>query len=155
MTMAYEPADLVEDGVGRRKPEPGTYRFSVVNAVEKTYNSGNQGVDLELAVDIDGTDIKVYTRMVYTPKALWRVKQCLTSLSMPFSPPPAVMDLIAKVGVAEFVTGEKGYLEVDKFLEARAGELAFAEPPPPAQAARSYPPSPAGRQVQYDDKVPF
>ena len=116
--MNYNEEDLVEGG-GRAVP--GVYAFTVGNAEDTVFKSGNPGITVVLqTAAFEDRDIKVTTRMVTTKAGLWKVKEFLDSIGVAFYPPPATESLIGKTGHAEYVLDEKGYLEAKKFLPADA-----------------------------------
>jgi hypothetical protein len=122
MTMAlnYNPAQKVENE-GSGKAQPGRYTFRVDDVQEKMFRSGNEGLSATLLVAVNGArDLKVFSNFVYTPKALWKLKEFFDAIGVDFEHPPEPWDLVGKTGVAEFVVGEKGYLEVDTFLPGSA-----------------------------------
>ncbi len=59
-------------------------------------------------------DIKVFVNLVNVKGALWKTKEFLDSIDLPFSPPPPNERLLGRSGKAEFVLNEKGYLEVSQ-----------------------------------------
>jgi hypothetical protein len=132
--MNYDPTTLVEND--RTKAAPGTYDFYVEQAEDTTFKSDNEGITLTLQVAaLPERDIKVFDRLVFVPKALWKVSQLLASLNggFDFNSPPETNRLIGKSGKAKFVAGEKGYLEVEEYLpqsanngpDSRLGEAPF------------------------------
>jgi hypothetical protein len=116
MPLEYNPKDKSEE-TGRRERKPGRYKFKVDDITEKTFNSGNKGLNVKLLVDDGGsTDATCYCNFVYTDKALWRLEEFLDAVGLSFDPPPEIWEIDKKEGVAEFAINEKGYYEAKKFL---------------------------------------
>lgn len=138
--MKYNPNDM-EEGGGRATA--GTYEFKIDDAVETTFRSGNDGAKVTLMVGAFATkDVKVFENFVYLPQALWRLKSLMEAVGLDFAANPDVEELINLTGKAKFRVGEKGYLEVEEFLPAKANNLKAKAPkgeysygPPPMQEA--------------------
>lgn len=143
MTMTYNPDEATESV---ERAVAGTYDFTVDQLEELTFRSGNPGAKAVLRVQaFNDRDVKVYASFVYVPKALWKLRQFFECVGMDFKRPPPVEAFAGLKGRAEFITGEKGYLEVDNFLPAFPAKA-------PAVAPMGYqtPVTPPA-----DDDVPF
>jgi hypothetical protein len=120
----YNPNDKDPNSGAGGKAEPGKYPFRVESALEVTFKSGSEGLEVELAVcAFPGSPrtIKVFERFVFVPKALWKLEQFMNAIGMDFNQPPAnAMMYVGKTGNAEFVKGEKGYLEAGEYIAAKA-----------------------------------
>jgi len=139
MSKAFDPAKLVENKTA--KVEPGRYAFTVESASWKTNKNGNEYVSLELKVDA-GKGIRVFDSLYTTDKALWRVKAFMEAVGMDFSDPPEKdylpVAFAGKLGGASFITGDRGYLEVEYFLSpSEAAELGNTQKPNEATAGDS------------------
>jgi len=116
--MHYDDSHVPEQ---QGRAVPGIYSFTVGDATDEIFKSGNAGVKIALqTAAFPDRDIKVTTRLVTVQSALWKVKEFLDSIGLPFSPPPATESLIGRSGRAEYVLDDKGYLEVKTFLPASA-----------------------------------
>ena len=163
MPLGYNPSEM-DPSAGRA--EPGTYRFRVDEAAETTFRSGSHGLKLVLLVAAYADrDISVYDNLVYHPKALWKVDAMLKSVGLDFSSPPEAHELIGRQGVAEFRLGERGYLEVAKYVPAVTDAPAAnkvekkASPAPQRQQSMPYQPQhPPQRREQtagWDEPPPY
>lgn len=116
--MDYDDSTVPE---GPTRAVPGIYTFRVEDATDETFRSCNHGVKLVLmTAAFPDRDIKVTTRLVFVKSALWKVKEFLDSVGLPFSPPPPTESLIGLTGSAEYELDEKGYLTVARFIPASA-----------------------------------
>ena len=128
--MQWNPDEYEETSF---EPIPdGEYNFTVIGANEKTSKSGNAMIELELQFDIGGGNvIKVYDRLVSTPKALWRIRSFCAGAGRDFT--AGALDdqeCIGMPGRAKLVLGEKNekgkrYMQVENYVP-RAG---FSEAP--------------------------
>lgn len=118
MPMGYNPNEV---GEKPRRATAGVYDFVVESVQETTFRSGNRGAKGKLQVAaFPDKDITVFVSFVYTPTALWKLDQFLTSVGQDFNNPPEPEHLTGMKGKAEFTIDEKGYLEAGKFLPAMA-----------------------------------
>ena len=141
MPMNYSPDEKVD----RPNAEPGEYVFKIDDAQETVFRSGNEGCKLTLLVGaLPNRDVTVFDNLVYVGKALWKTEQLMKSIGLDFYRPPEVHELVGKMGKAKFMTGEKGYLEVEEYLPASANN---------APGASQFQAAPA--QEGADDDVPF
>lgn len=140
MPLGYHTGGYDRDE-NREKAEPGEYAFKVEDANEVRFKTGNEGLELRLLVAaLPNRDITVFDRLVYVDKARWKIDKFLASIGFDFFSPPELHDLYGKQGMASFVTGEKGYLEVEEYFPKDASD-----------ASR-----PTSRQsVPYGDDLPF
>ena len=120
--MQFNPNDLVE-----YKPvEEGNYVFVVVNAEDATSQRGNEMIELTLQVDIaDREDpIKVFDRLVNTPKALWMLKQFCQAVSPSINFEAGELiaaNCIGLIGTAHLILGDENpkgrrYMEVAYYV---------------------------------------
>jgi hypothetical protein len=151
--MNYNPEEKVES-TGGGKAEPGRYRFKVDSAIEKTFRSGNEGLEtVLLAGAFETRDVKVFARFAYTPKALWKLEQFMQSIGLDFqdkSLQPA--DFFGRTGEADFILDEKGYLEVENFIPASANNGAMKRPqmqPAGTFKTQTQPPMAASEDVPF------
>lgn len=105
--------------------KPGEYPFVVDEAVSRTkekgneYRSGNEGIALTLLVGAkEDRDVPVYTHLVNTPKAAWKIKEFCECVGMDPKNIESARQFVNLGGRAEFVNNEKGYLTAEKFLPA-------------------------------------
>jgi len=160
--MKYDPKEYDPEESSGQSHVPGIYTYRVVNIGDRTFSTGSHGVGMELSVSMGASKVKVYANLVMVPKALWKVKEFTDSLGVEFDPPPSNDSLIGREGEAEFKLGEKGYLEVLKFLprdEWVSGSIQpdLVERKTPAEInynGKNYPQPPISRRVHHDD-IPF
>lgn len=69
------------DGDASYGPQPGVYRFQVVDALEKTSQSGNKYLSL-VCKQVDG-NVKMFFMLHFTPKSLRITKPTLLELGVP------------------------------------------------------------------------
>lgn len=133
--MKYVPSKEAENG--GKAPE-GEYSFTVSEAEEKRFRSGNDGVALTLLAAVaSNRSVKTFANVFYTEKAQWKLKAFMDSIGVDFYHPPAdVTQLIGMGGRAKFKHNEKGYLEADEFIARPAGQpLAKLGPTPTPQVS--------------------
>jgi|TARA_Y100000310_G_scaffold35168_1_gene33264 hypothetical protein len=143
MPLGYDP-NMIESGGGGRV-NPGTYAYRVVEAVEKTFRSGNLGLELKLDVLVGDRAIPVYERIAYKQNVMWKMRKFAESAGFDPMRSPEVHQLVGMQGRAEFAKDSKGYLEVDEFLPKKDNASAPAPAPAPAPVTAA----PVG------DDVPF
>ena len=115
--MDYDDSEVPQSN----RAVPGVYSFIVEDATDETFKTGSHGVKLVLmTAALNDRDVKVTTRLVTVKNALWKVKEFLDSVGLPFSPPPPTESLVGRHGRAEYELDEKGYLVVKNFLPASA-----------------------------------
>lgn len=116
--MQYDDSEVPKSAP---RATAGVYAFTVEDATDETFRSGNDGVKLTLATEaFPDRNVRVFCNLVTVKNALWKVKQFLDSVGMPFSPPPDTNKLVGLRGSARYIVNDKGYLEVDEFLPAPA-----------------------------------
>ena len=120
MPMGYNPQKMDESSGGGRA-EPGTYRFTVEDACERSFRSGNEGTEVKLTVAaFRDRDISVRDYFVYGPTTLWKLKQFFASIGCDFDHPPEAYELVGCTGRARFNRdAESGYLRIAEYLEAQ------------------------------------
>ena len=149
MPMNYQPQDKVAGG---GKVPPGKYEFRVMEAEEKVFKTGNEGVSVKIAVEVsESRDITNYANFAYTKGALWRLEQFMTAVGLDFAHPPAVHELIGLRGRVDLEdTGEK-YLSVKEWLAPDAQWVARQKDQIAAESARrrqrTEPPPPDDRDA--------
>lgn len=134
---------------------PGDYEFTVTRAFERVSHSGNEMLEMELAVDVGREQpITVYERLVATPAAQWKIHQFCHCVGLDYGTGELMPDdVVGKAGKARFELGEprqsgrsagRRFLEV-AFFHRRGRQMAEDdrmirnEPPQeprPARAAR-------------------
>lgn len=132
--------------------EPGRYRYKVDEAEETRFSTGSKGVKATLLVAIGRRDLKCFVNFSYKEKALWKLKEFMTSIGMDYHAKNEVHDLVGKIGVADFGVNENGYLEAKKFLPD--GEVPDDEPAHPTERSHISKPRPSAAAKSADD-VPF
>lgn len=97
----------------------GVWPFEV-NLVEEAVSkkSGNEMLKLELTAATINGDARCYAYLVKTKKAQWKTKEFLISAGLDPSKPHGLEAFESAKGVARFIVGERGYLEVEEFLPA-------------------------------------
>lgn len=147
--MFYNP-NTPDEGGGSAKP--GIYAWKLDDIQEKTFSSGNKGAKATLLVDVDGRFIKVFCNLVDSPKSIWMIKGFMAAMGLDYKAPPASpLELIGRLGRAEFKVGDKGYLEVKKFIEAASVQTAPSAPAASTKTSAAQVPS----TPKSDDDVPF
>ena len=113
MGMQYNPKDVSGGGIS-----PGDYPFRVSSAIEEKYGTGNSGLTLVLEVFTPSKAIDVTERIVYVPKALFKMKQLAKCLGFDFDNPPDAKTLRDNKGVVTLRKDRQGkFLEVEAFIE--------------------------------------
>lgn len=149
MGMNYKPEEMIEGG-GRATA--GRYHFKIDEAQERTFKSGNDGLEVKLLVAaFDSRDVTVYDRFVFLNNSTWKLKQFFDAIGVDFNNPPDAHDLIGLTGEAEFEVGEKGYIEAGLYIAAGANSAA---PKPKAKPVARVKPSQDYGNAS-DDNVPF
>ena len=160
--MRFNPADAKDSG-GSFKP--GTYRFSVVNAEERTAReSGNEMIALTLSVNIDGQAVNVFDHLVNTPNGLWKPKTFCKEVGIDFDAGELTarmcMDKAGRVelnydpkDLAKVKAGTLGraYLKVVRY---GVHEDAPGEKLNPGDTGERLPQEP-GMPIDDDDSIPF
>lgn len=141
MPMDYDNESEPQGG----RAQAGRYRFKVDFASEERGEKGKYA-KVTLLADVGGRDMKVFTNLSYSPKALWKLKEFMTSIGLDFHGKNELWDMVGQTGVADFVVGYRGYLEAKMFLP-RDG---FA----PTSGKAAEPKLPPGAAAS-DDSIPF
>lgn len=151
MPLGYNPNDKQDTS----RAEPGDYDFTVESVTERTFNSGNSGLEVKLHVAaFANRDVTAFDRFVYTGKALWKLEQFFQSIGLDFSNPPEGNDLLQRRGRATFVHDDRKYLVPETYHPASAnnGPDSWATP----SGTRSSPPGGnEGAPPMDDEDVPF
>jgi hypothetical protein len=148
MALGYNPGDKSSDGPV--KAQPGTYAFTIEEAQEKTFASGNRGLRVVMQVGaFADRDVKVFDNFMYLPQSLWKLGQFLAALGFDYNNPPDEDELIGCGGRAKYVVGKNGYLEAEEYLPAKAAQSAR----PTSGPVQMQTPQLVG--VFDDDSVPF
>lgn len=111
-----------KEAVDNDKPKfparvPGIWTFVVKDAKLIKANSGNQGINVELVVDQDGTDQRCYDTFWLSDNALFRLKSA--SVACGSKMPDEDYELIGWTGKARFAIDEKddkGYFKVVEYI---------------------------------------
>lgn len=96
----------------------GVWPFEVNTVEEATSKKGNEMLKLELTAATINGDARCYAYLVKTPKAAWKIKEFLLSAGLDTKKPQTLEAFESAKGVARFIVGERGYLEVEEFLPA-------------------------------------
>lgn len=96
----------------------GVWPYEVRMVEEATSKAGNEMLKLELTAATVNGDARCYAYLVKTAKAAWKIKEFLISAGLDTSKPQPLEAFESAKGVARFVVGERGYLEVEEFLPA-------------------------------------
>ena len=76
-----------EDKIDSGPVEDGIYEFTISNALATTaQSSGNEMIELELTCDVGRNNpLKVYDRLISTPKALYRLENFCNCVGLDFN----------------------------------------------------------------------
>lgn len=96
----------------------GAWPYRVHLVEETTSKAGNEMLRLEMFAETINGDARVYAYLVKTAKAAWKIKEFLISAGLDPKKPHDLSAFENATGVASFVVGERGYLEVEEFLPA-------------------------------------
>mgnify|MGYP005831656277 CR=1 FL=1 len=131
--MNWNPDEHVDTGGGFTPIDEGEYDFTVTSATEATSKAGNEMIELQMAFDIGRSDpLKIYDRLVNTPKALWKVKDFCEVTGLKFDTGElAAANCIGLQGKAYLHLGQendkgKRYMEVRYYCTSDSG---FSESP--------------------------
>lgn len=156
MPLGYSPEAKEENEYDDL--EEGKYPFKVDIVEEKFFKTGNEGLKVKLLVGYEGRDVPCFANLAYTPKALWRLKQFLDCIGLDFDNPPEVTEIRNKTGMADFVLNDKGYFEVERWLDPIEQAEAFGAQTTPKTKGK---PAAEAKEFGYgpppmvDDDVPF
>ena len=122
MSPLYNPDDLEESTGGA--VEAGEYFFKVESCDGHESQAGNSGMKLKLTVRVeDDRDISVYDYLMFTKKALWKMRDFCNSVGIDFYGQNDLepKDYLGMVGRANFELGEENeagrrYLGVDGYI---------------------------------------
>lgn len=143
--MDYDNEAPVEGG----RAGAGRYAFKVEEAEEARFNNGSKGMMCTLLVDVGSRDVKCrFVRFSYKPTALWKLKEFMESVGLDYHGKNEVHDFVGRLGLADFIVGESGYIEPKTFLP-KGSEL----PPPPKKSNGTAAKKPA--QSPDADDVPW
>jgi hypothetical protein len=143
--------------------KPGTYRFAVKTAEETVFKSGNEGIKVELEVDI-GTQWpkKCFENFIF--KNTTRLEALCASIGVEFPPENRCADLIGKSGEALF-TVEKYFsekhqkefdnLKIQMFILSEKSVEGYAPKQKPRPGERGFLESVPPLKGDTDDNVPF
>ena len=119
------------------KVDDGDYPFAIINATETLSKAGNEMINLEIQVDVGAEKpMTVYDRLVFTTKALFRIKDFCDGVGLGEQWEGGMLDAedcLGIEGTAHLVLGlenDKGkrYMEVGWYVKPKG----FAETPAPA-----------------------
>ena len=118
--MQYNPNAMQ----AQTKTEPGIYRWTVIEAKERTAKSGYDYMNLRLAVNVPDRKepIKIYDKLLTHPNMMWKLKQFCEVAGLDFADGDLdAKACIGKEGDADFAYGEKNdkgrrYLEVVEYI---------------------------------------
>lgn len=96
----------------------GVWPFEVNTVEEATSKAGNEMLKLELTASTINGDARCYAYLVKTAKASWKIREFLISAGLDHKKPQSLEAFESAKGVARFIVGERGYLEVEEFLPA-------------------------------------
>ncbi len=146
MTLPYNP----EEAAGKSQKKggtvpPGNYPFTVDKAEEKfAKTSGNKYTKLTLSVDTGERKITVWENISYVSQALFKLDEFKNCTGIEW--PDNDEDFVGASGVAKFIAGDGGYLEVKDYLTDGSISLTASE----ASAAATAPTS-----KEEIDEIPF
>ena len=171
MAPSFNPQEF--DPKDQFTPPPnGEYGFLVVNAEESDSKAGNPMLNLTLEVEVGREKpMTIYDRLVFVPKALWRIHQFCAATGFDFeSGQMDASDVTGLGGKAKFILGEarkegknigKRYMEVEEYLpkpgyseQPARQHKSRIQPPPATQPAGQYS-QPQGQDVPSGDDIPF
>ena len=121
----------------------GQYPFAVVEAKEAMSKAGNEMINLELQFEVGAEKpMTIYDRLVFTAKALFRIKQFTEATGTESNWADGALDAedcIGLEGIARIALGDKNdkgkqYMEVDWY--AKPGGFAEAPTLSPAKQAK-------------------
>lgn len=108
MPLSYDPTKT-DNG-----PEPGDYAFKVTSSTEKTFSTGNEGLELTIEFGAGDRILTTWCRFPYA-KRLKKLQEMCKSLGVQFDPPPEARDFLGKSGTAFFYRDDRGFLNPDTF----------------------------------------
>ncbi len=117
MPLSYNPKDA-KDG-----PSPGDYPFTVTQATEMRFNSGNQGLELTIEFHTPERILTTWCRYSYTPGGLPYLRKMCEGLGLNFDQPPEAQDFVRRGGTAFFAKDEKGSLK-PTVIHPKSGSMA-------------------------------
>ena len=124
MGLSYNPQDAGSGG-----PTEGDYPYKVVSATEKTFKSGNQGLEITIEFVAGDRILTTWCRFPYA-KRLKKLREMCDGLGVRFDPPPDIKDFLEKSGTAFFIKDDRGYLVPDVFHPKKGqAEAAFTSTP--------------------------
>ena len=130
MGMSYDPKAKT-GGI-----PPGDYPFKVLQSMEQTYGTGNNGLTLVMEVYAPARSFEVTERLVYVPKALFKMEQLAKCLGFDYDNPPDPRVLVGAKGVATFRKDrENRFLEVDGFIATPNARLEISKSTPVSEVA--------------------
>ena len=109
------------DEASSAPPKPGTYGFKVDSVEETTFSTGSEGYKVTLLVNNGDKDMTVFTNLVKTPKAAWKISEFCKSLGLVMKDVGSPLEFMNKMGEAEFGLKKydgQTYLEPKKFIPA-------------------------------------
>jgi hypothetical protein len=114
----------------------GDYPFVIATATERQSTAGNDMIDLKVLFEIGGKDFTVYDGLVFTPKALWKVKAFCDAVGIEDKWEAQNItgeDCLGRTGVAHLELGKpkqdgKQYMEVAYYVNKKTAQ-AFSESP--------------------------
>lgn len=126
MSFSFDEKDTESTG---GKVPPGAYQFQIVDVVEKVSQKGNPMWKLTLETQVSADRlIKVFDNIVNTPEAIWKLRCVCDAIDVTCKSPMDPGDILGRTGKAEYVEGEKGYLEIAKYIPANASNTGKAKP---------------------------
>ncbi len=101
--------------------QAGRYSFKIDQFEDnQTFSTGSTGVKATLLVNTGEQPEKVYARFVDTPGGAARLARFMESVGLDFGNIHELepVDFVGLSGEAEFIIGDRGYLEAVKYLPA-------------------------------------
>lgn len=129
MPLRYDPGHAID-----WTPKAGVYTFEVLACEETEFQTGSNGVRLQLAVQVrgpstkDGTThapLRITDRIVFGERTTWKMRDLCRSTKVRFDPPCEAADLVGTRGRARFEVDERDgliTLRVDRYLAPGARE---------------------------------
>jgi hypothetical protein len=131
MGMSYDPKAKSTGGV-----PPGEYPFKIIHSVEEKYGTGNRGLTLRLEIYAPSRSFEVTERIVYVPKALFKMEQLAKCIGFDYDNPPDPSKLVGATGSTVLRKDENNkWLEVESFTENPSARLDTKRATPVAQVA--------------------
>lgn len=110
--MDFNAQQMREDALIKE----GRYKFTVLDAREKRSGSGNDMINLKLALEVNGRKVNQFDSLIMLPKMFWKFEHFCTATKM-------TDKLDAGRLMAQDCFGKEGYVDIVQKANGQTGEI--------------------------------